>query len=270
VPERTGRRQDPDAERKARWVRSLAHVHREDVAPRIDGAPPEARDHLREASLDLIQSAQLVRVVETAKARGDHDTAATLEELSVRKAVEGLGAVEAYLVGTGVADVIEYHRAVIASELEPDDLPAEDLEALRRCGVSDPWAEAWLSIERLRRCASMPPPPEELRYASAVGQALTLEGRQNPAANPGQMRRRSKAAGDERSATKPAAKPKRRWFKGFGAIVKGGVLLTVDGGLLIAGAPITAAEPMTAAGIVGSFAMGFNDVASGIGDLRGE
>jgi hypothetical protein len=150
--------------------------------------------------------------------------------------------------------VIDDHSELIVSQLEVEDLPEADLEALRRSGVADPWAEASLSIQRLRRRSAARSTAGVADYEQAVEEARQTLGEPRPAP----------------PKTVAQGRPARRWFKGVGAIVKGGVLISVDGGLLIAGAPITVVEPSASAALIGSLAMGFSDVATGIGDLRGE
>jgi hypothetical protein len=104
----------------------------------------------------------------------------------------------------------------------------------------------------------------ELEHFKAVALALGA-ARRLPAEEA--IAKATEALWGEQPAAAPAKTP-RRWFKGVAGIVKGAVLLTVDGTLLATGAPIGA--PPAAVAVVGSLAMGFEGVVSGVGDVRGE
>jgi hypothetical protein len=229
--------------------RRLALIHRDLVVPALPQHPMQASDDFNAATRALIAAAQMLRAA-GAMSSVDPALADSLGAQAQKVTHDALEPVTKHLVDTGIATTIEEHAAVIASGLQVDDLPDEDIEAMRACGSSDPQAELELSLERLKRAAGEIAMAREIPWDEAVLVATeALSSGNGPPAAP---------------------KPRRRWLKGLGAIVKGSVLLAVDGGLLIAGIPVGVANPPAAVAVLGSLGMGFNDVAAGFGDLRAE
>lgn len=160
---------------------------------------------------------------------------------------------------TGLAGVLADHVELIASELTAGDLPPHDLEFLAESGSRDPETELNLAVERLRMTARSPLNADERGLQRTAVGVATREVRRVEEELPLE---------ESGSRTGPPDRPPRRPFKGLGGIGKGFGLVVADA-LAIADWPVATPEAAKA-GAMASFALGWDGIMSGIGDIRGE
>jgi hypothetical protein len=266
-PERSGTRSDATAaEHPEHWERQVTHIYRDLIVPRLSAGRFGAADTLNTSAEGLINAGKLLTVA-AAIEPGDPDTATKLAVEVAQMAKNAIGPLAPHLVVNGIAAVIEDHASTIAAGLSVSNLPAADFEALRRCGSTDAATELELSIARLKHAVT-----DRQRRKTAEGEIARLKILQvhlETVADP-PWEDAIEAAEKVLNIAPPdkPGRPRRKWFKAVEAIVNGAVLVAVDGALLFTGTQIGTANAPAAGGILGSLAIGFNDMTSGIEDLR--
>lgn len=168
---------------------------------------------------------------------------------------------------TGVDEVLDEHGAIIYSEVREEDVPPEDLQFLRDCGIRLPAEEVTNSLTRLRfgyRISS-----DGKRHRIATGEVLHV-ARQTIGSAASQLRpdRDQPQTIGSPPPHPPSRKPKK-YFNGIGKILSGVVADT--GNVMIgAGAIPATGGGAAAAGVIASAAVSIGLVMQVIGDLRGE
>lgn len=154
------------------------------------------------------------------------------------------------------------HRRLIASELTIRDIPPHDHQFLSDAGARDPEGELCLAIDRLRgRVGAHFTADERSLHLKAAEMAVSEATRLEEEVG-------AEETTPSRGRKKPPGRPPRRPFKGLGGIGKGLGLVIADT-FALADWPI-ATPDAAKAGAIASFALGWDGILCGIGDLRGE
>lgn len=243
---------------KPEWRRSLAYLFDEHLTPHLPRWRRRPRDFWEERYL-LERLARAVAVMRfEARHPGIVERRALAQQID---AVESAGGWVAELdESSGVAAVLAEHRRLIASELALDDLPSHDHAFLEEADVPDPELELALGIQRLKERATEPLSADERgTYRGAVDIARRRAE---------QIKEEIQAEAAEGGEGRPPNRPPRRPFKGLGGVGKGFGLVIADT-LVLVEWPVMAPEAAKA-GALASFALGWDGILSGLGDLRGE
>lgn len=171
---------------------------------------------------------------------------------------------------TGLANVLDEHGHIVFSELKQGDIPKEDLDFLRQCGMLHPEHEITISLTRLKYGYWL---SSENKRRATTAEVMQMTRHT--------MRRSSKelrVIADERAQQQslPASvqaqpienKKPKKYFNGIGKILSGVVAGT--GNVLIGTGAIPATGGAAAAGVIASAAVSVGIIMQGIGDLRGE
>lgn len=168
----------------------------------------------------------------------------------------GLSLNNRLVVETGVVDVIEEYFDEITSYMDVDDLPEQDLEALRQAGSRNPKAELQLSMLRIKHKKEI-----IIKRKSNHSLRYTVKDSKEIISN-------KQSEIKESNSNQP---PKRKIFKGIGSIAKGALLTTVDATLMVGiWAPLPLSVEATTVGAVVSITTGLGDILNGVGEIRGE
>jgi len=245
---------------KAEWKRALAYLYDEHLGPHLLRWRKRHHFEYDEDRFVLHQLADAISVMNFAARHPDAVVPTRLKSdcsniASAGKRVADLDK------RAGIARVLADHQQLIASQLSPDDLPPHDRQFLEEAGARDSAMELRLAVERLKQRAEQPASADErgihLGAAEiAVREATRIEEEIRDAEVEAQGPRR------------PPDRPPRRPFKGLGGIGKGLGLVIADS-LVLLEWPVVAPEAAKA-GALASFALGWDGVLCGIGDLRGE
>lgn len=240
---------------KSEWRRALAYLCDEHLTPHL---PKWRRMEFSEERYILQRLAEAVDVFRFASRHSDAVERRVLDRQI--DAVTSAGQrVASFDQESGIAKVLADNRRLIASELTPDDLPPHDRQFLDEAGVRDPELELRIAVERLKDQAPQRQSADERgMYRGAVESALRKA----------EEIKQEIADVDEGGARRPPDRPPRRPFKGLGGIGKGFGLVIADT-LVLVEWPVTAPEAAKA-GALASFALGWEGILSGLGDLRGE
>jgi hypothetical protein len=164
------------------------------------------------------------------------------------------------LDSTGVAEALDEHGPLIFARLRPDDVPPEDADFLRKCGIKEPEAEVTIALARLRAgywmIGSQP-----TRRTGVSELMASSKGKLWEAAH------QLESSDGEAESGGPQAKPKK-YFTGIGKILSGVVAGT--GNVLVGAGAIPASGGAVIAGVIASSSFAVGMVMQGIGDLRGE
>lgn len=242
--------------KKKEWQRALAYLYDEHLAP----------DLLRyrfgyDEERYLLQ--QLADAVDVMRFAARHDN--TVESARLRAEISTIAGAGQQVSNldqrAGLARVIADHQALIASKLSPEDLPPQDRQFLEDAGARDPDMELELAIHRLKERAKQRPNADERGMHRGAVEIAVREAKKIEE----QIR---EAEAEPQGPRQPPDRPPRRPFKGLGGIGKGLGLVIADT-LVLVEWPVVAPEAAKA-GALASFALGWDGVLCGIGDLRGE
>lgn len=243
---------------KTEWRRALAYLWDEHVASHV---PRSRRHHRIEYSEERYLLQRLAEAVDVLRFASRHSDVVERQALARQiDAVSNAGRRVTELdQASGIAKVLADNRRVIASELSREDLPPHDRQFLDEAGVRDPDLELTLAIERLKDRAAQPASADErgMYRGSAESAARKAEEIGQEILKP-----------DEGGARRSPDRPPRRPFKGLGGIGKGFGLVIADT-LVLVEWPVMAPEAAKA-GALASFALGWEGILGGLGDLRGE
>lgn len=246
------------------WNQFVEDLYNAEISQRL-------RVHRRRHHLDfeehqyrlerLIEASRAVRLaIEIACREGDANEALQPTYLNqaladIRRAAELFNQRE--LVDTGIAEVLEPFIPEIMSGLEIEDLPKEDLLALRRAGVSFPEEELRLRIRLIR---SEWPVRQRNDNRPSIRHAIHLADAEL-----------EQAINEIEPTSEPQPPRKKvRWWKALGSLCRGTVLTGVDLALLTGGWALPLSPDTTIVGGVASIATGLGDIAIGVGEFRDE
>lgn len=246
--------------KKKDWRRALAYLYDEHVGPslfrwrgrhRFEDADEYYMLHRLAAAVDVMRFADRhMDAVETGRLRKEIST------------IAGAGKHVADLdQRSGLARVLAEHRELIASELTISDVPPHDLQFLSEAGIRDPEMELRLAIGRIQ---------QRTGFAFSADERGLHRGAVGMASNEARRIEEEIGAGEPESSgpRKPPDRPPRRPFKGLGGIGKGFGLVIADT-LAVVDWPV-ATPDVAKAGAMASFALGWDGIMCGLGDLRGE
>jgi hypothetical protein len=246
--------------KKKQWQRALAHLYDEHVGPHL---PRWRGRHPFEYQEERYLLQRLADAIDVMQFADRHDN--TVESARLRAEIStivGAGQrVANFDERTSLGRVLAEHRGLIASELNPGDLPPHDRQFLDEAGVRDPDLELLLAIHRLRERADQRANADERgMHRGAVEIAVRETQRIEEAMREVEV--------EPQGPRQPPDRPPKRPFKGLGGIGKGFGLVIADT-LVLSDWPIVTPEAAKA-GAMASFALGWDGLLCGIGDLRGE
>lgn len=247
--------------KKKEWRRSLAYLYDEHVGPQLlrwyrRRRPPEYAEE--RYLLDRLGDA-----VDIMRFADRH--ANTVKPGRLRAEVRTISNAGRRVIDldrrTGLARVLTDHRQLIASELSPDDLPPHDRQFFGDAGVRDPEMELHLAVQRLKERAEAPTNADERGMHRGAAEIAVREAERIEE----ELRETdAEAEGPREAPDRPPGRP----FKGLGGIGKGFGLVIADT-LVLVEWPVVAPEAAKA-GALASFALGWDGIMCGVGDLRGE
>lgn len=168
----------------------------------------------------------------------------------------------------GLTDLLDENFGVIVTQLSPNDIPPEDHDFLRTCGMTTPKDEVTITITRLRMGA-WPSTDGGRRRAPAA--ELMQVSRHAVRASASELRQGGEVVMPSQSSQNHLSslpKKPKKYFNGIGKILSGVVAGT--GNVLIGAGAIPATAGTAAAAVFASGALSLGLVMQGIGDLRGE
>jgi len=161
----------------------------------------------------------------------------------------------------GMLDIIEEYDGLIIEGMLFEDLPAQDLDALRRLGETNARGALLASFHKVKHRGSVNPTQPQYERIEISKSLRSIETRL------GEVESTLRETTDD---SPEPSRPSRRWFKGLGKIAQGAALTMADvclaGGLLVL--PV---DPSTQTwGAIVSSITGVGTVLDGAGELRGE
>lgn len=246
--------------KKREWRRALAYLYDEHLSahlPRWRRHHPFEYDEERYLLRQLAAAVDVVRFAD----RQDNTVIPARLRAEISTIVNAGQRVAALDEQAGLARLLAEHRQLIASELTVDDLPPHDRQFLADAGVPDSDMELLLAVQRLEAQAGQRATADErgihrgaVEIAMRAARTVEEDIRQ--------------AEVEPQGAGQPPDRPPRRPFKGLGGIGKGFGLVIADTFVLVDW-PVVSPDAAKA-GAMASFALGWDGILSGLGDLRGE
>jgi hypothetical protein len=242
---------------KSEWRRALAYLWDDHLGSYVPRGRRRHHFELSEERYTLQRLAEAVDVMRFASRHRD-----ILEREALAREIDAISSAGQRVAeldqATGIAKVLAENRRIISSELTPEDLPPHDRQFLEEAGTRDPDMELMLGIERLKDRAQRPASADErgMYRGSAESAVRKVE------------EIKQEILETDQASARPPDRPPRRPFKGLGGIGKGFGLVIADS-LVLVEWPVAAPEAAKA-GALASFALGWDGILSGLGDLRGE
>jgi len=247
---------------KDEWRELIKHIYYQSIEPKLRRRrkhfhPFEWFERYPHELERLMRAMRVIRFIEDNFDEDDDLTEywkpeflkRTLDDLS-----GGLHLNKSWVVETGISDSIEEFFEEIVDGMDVDDIPEQDLIALRQSGSQDPKQECQLSILRLKRKKEIVIKRKETSFSFTIKESVDrLERRKE---------RLQKSNSNE--------PPKKKLFKGLGTICKGAMLTVVDVSLVAGMWPTGLPTEATTVGAVVSLTTGIGDILIGVGEMRGE
>ena len=142
---------------KREWRELVRHIYHSEIQPLLgnlrDRGPFFEHHYLHnEAIRRLIRAIRVCRLIQTSLDEGLPDAVTPEFVNDVFADIErGVDLADETLVQTGIIEVIERYADEIAEGMDIDDMPDEDIEAVRLSGSFDPQRECQLLMRRTKR-----------------------------------------------------------------------------------------------------------------------
>jgi hypothetical protein len=248
---------------KEEWRELVKHIYYQSIEPKIR----QHRKHFHPFHMvedfpfgveRLMRAMRTLRFIE-ANFDEDEDLTQYFKPEALQRVLDdlsdGLRLNNQFIVDTGIADMIEEYFDEIVDGMDPEDLPEQDFEALRRGGSQNPKQEIHLSMIRLKRKKEI-----IIRQSDKGSITYTIK-------NSVEQVSKRKQRIEKANSNNP---PKKKIFKGLSSICKGALLTVVDVSLVTGMWPLGLSVETTTVGAVVSMTTGVGDILSGVGELRGE
>lgn len=245
---------------RAEWRRALAYLYDEHLGSHLHRG---RRRHRFEYDEERYLLQQLADAIDVMRFAARHDN--TVEPSRLRAEISTITGAGQHVSNldqrAGLARVLAEYQRLIASKLSPEDLPPQDRQFLEDAGARDPDMELELAVHRFKERAKQRANADERGLHRGAVEVAVRECKKIEE----EIR---EAEVEPQGPRQPPDRPPRRPFKGLGGIGKGFGLVIADT-LVLVEWPVVAPDAAKA-GALASFALGWDGVLNGIGDLRGE
>ena len=163
----------------------------------------------------------------------------------------------------GMMDIIEDYEQIIIEGMEYEDIPKEDIKALRELGETNPNGALLACFLKLKKKGSVH--QHNYNDGTVRQQLKNLEGRIK--------RLEENFDEDSENSTSSLSKEprkKRRWFKGLGKVAQGAALTLANVGLASGYLVLPVDASTQTWGAIVSSITGVGTALDGFGELRGE
>jgi len=173
---------------------------------------------------------------------------------------------------TQLTEVLNDNGQQIFQQISIIDIPVEDQDFLKDCGIKNPKDEMTISLAKLKNgywfyLEETKNPTNRSRAPIEAVMDMAQERLSAASADLGRVQAQQNDNTDDLSSAPRRHKP-RKYFNGIGKILSGVVAGT--GNVLIGVGAIPASGGAATAGVIASAALSIGIVMQGIGDLRGE
>jgi hypothetical protein len=249
---------------KDEWRQLLEDIYRSEIATALQRylterkkQHPVTRERIDSAGRKLVRALQAARFLDSYFDDGQCLEHSIKKEFFIHLYDDlefGLKINHEAVERSGISDIIQHHLLDIASMLELEDLPDEDLQVLRDSGSTTPESELRICIKRLHRLAETVESSKndtKVSFCSSVSEAKNIISE----------RRRSL----EKSPNN-AIISKKDVTKGLVDTCRGACLCLSNTSLLVMSWPISPLASVSSA--IPSIATGISDIVYGVRELR--